>query len=385
MNPQMQNKANPRGSIQSVLRSYGGPSQQSSEHKDQLKQQLLRSEFFAEPADTSVSRGVVFSWGALTRRLALVSAPAVAFILILAVVVANYSPLTAQQVLAKAADQVAAASSGGPVHYTKRNVETYFSGITDNYNTTTQEFWENTETQENRWRLVTKNGVVLNDYALIGGIAYTDPTAKNIVEGPIFEPGGALEELAMRNAPTTGGGSDEVEQHTFAACAEGFPDCNDVIVEEVPQDSYDVPNKEALSKLYSIESITNPEERKAVFMELAASNVLAIDRLTWRNHEVYSITYTLQQGSGEYGTFYFDRGDFRLVGSEFYSPRFLMGPELGDSRTIMEIVEETFSTDPGGLNPAGLMPLGAPGSIEHSSNFTDSGAPATEPPLPQQP
>jgi|GEM_PF-4344261 len=391
MSSPMQNKPT---NIQSVLRSYGGPSLQSTEHKDQLKQQLLRSEFFteAEPAteaDTTESQGVVFSWASLTRRLSLAAAPALAFVLILAIVVANYAPVTAKQVLAKAADQLESSAGEGRVSYTKQHVTTYFNGVTDTFNDLISEMWIDSESTKSRSRLTTPDGQLFEEVVQTPTEFYQcenclarEVSEGAIVEGPIVQPDGPVAKLLAEldepsEVPTTGGGliayGGGVEAQTSSACAEGAEDCQDVVSIEVPPgceqgcggggqidfnaaylDFYKqlgfvgaIPgetDEEIIGSLYGLQSVTDPSARAKVLRDLSDSPRVSItDKQEWHGHNVYVVSVTYWQ-STQRDVFYIDRDSYEFVGMETtYTGG--IGPSGVEQRVVVELLEAGSTDD----------------------------------------
>ncbi|MFH0830965.1 MAG: hypothetical protein V1895_02820 [Parcubacteria group bacterium] len=377
--------------IQSVLRSYGGPSQERTPHRDLLKAQLLRSEYFASTEDAgqtaraqSQMGAIQFSWVGLLQRLSVAAVPAVAFVLIIAIVVTNYSPLTAQQVLAKAADSLEDSAARGRVHHSKVHLQMFYDGVTDKYNDTTYESWLNLETYDTRMTIRTTDGLLLEDMATFnqGSEMYRSPDgifaqrAQGIqVEGPLVEPGGPVEQKLAQNPVITGvgagGGGAEIDSSTFSACVEGSPEpCNDVIIQEVPPGVIEpgygaapgyvgaTPGEDdetLIGGLYGIGYQRDPATRAEIFRKLGESpRAKSLGKIEWHGREAYGITvkyWTLPQVD----TFYLDAETYALVGIETISRGGLFAGAL-ELRSIMEVLEERYSDDLSEVSTEGLEP-----------------------------
>lgn len=378
--------------IQSVLRSYGGPSKERTPHYDQLKAQLLRSEYFAaaensQEQDREQARtGVTFSWVGLLQRLSVATVPAVALVLIIAILVSNYSPLTAKQVLAKAADVLEASTTTGQVHYSKIHSQIFYDGVTDNYNDTTSETWLNLATLDSRTTVYTRDGRLLEDIAVLdqGREMYRAPNtiwaelyAGPMVEGPGVEPGGPVEQKLAQNPQVTGLGSGgfgggsgmgggEVDSSSFSACAEGSPEpCEDVILNDYVPTGFvgafvGEDDETLIGGLYGLTYEKDPKVRAEMLRTLGESpRAKMLGELEWHGRKVYGVAvkyWTLPQRD----TFYIDTETYALVGIETVNKGGGIWAGGLDMKIVMEVLDESYSEDSGAISTQGLEPYQDP-------------------------
>lgn len=373
------NQQNNDNSIQGVLRSYGGPSHEVTEQRDQLKQRLLRSDFFVSADEsTRAEQRAAFDWRALTRRLSIVAAPVMAVVLIIAIVISSTGTVSASEVLLKAAARIDETSAGeGTVLYRKYASTLSFDGVTDAYNDVLVEEWWDFANQAIRTTAHTQDGQLLSDnLSSSDGKVYESPDSiwqktyggdMLAAAGPLVEPNGPLDgKLALVTGPAALGGGP-IESSIAASCVAGTPEeeCNDVIQEEVLTDYYD-PNamgvvgargfetdEEIIGGLYGIGLVADPEERASQLRELSNSMRISYQgEQDWNGHRVHAVkvrSWTISQRD----TFYFDVETFELVGIETVSSGVYLGTNQQTSTTVY--LEESSSNDTSPFSTEGLV------------------------------